>query len=192
MTNKTLADEILNSALHMADTGSWENTHLYEVAENLNISLDQIKQYYPQKDDVVEAWFDRADSAVLSIAPTQDFMSHSETERLQTVIMTWLDTLAPFRRVTREMLYYKLEFGHIHLQVLGILRISRTVQWFREAAHQQSTNLRRILEEIATTQIYLITFSRWLFDDSQESEKTRQLLGKMLKQIEFFTSRLII
>lgn len=184
MAKKKLAEEILNTALQLADTGSWETTHLFDVAEELKISLDQIREYYPQKDDLVEAWFDRADRAVLSMVPAQDFMSLPEKDRLHNVIMTWLDALLPYRQVTREMLYYKLEFGHIHLQILGLLRISRTVQWFREAARVHSTHLRRILEEVGTTSIYLVTFSRWLFDDSQGSENTRQLLEKLLKKAE--------
>jgi hypothetical protein len=48
-------------------------------------------------------------------------------ERLQHVICSWLDALEPHHRLTREMLAYKLEPGHIHLQALGVMRISRTV-----------------------------------------------------------------
>ena len=174
MSNNSISAEILDTALQLADAKSWETVHLFDIAANLDMTLDQIRIYYPQKDDLVEAWFDRADKVVLSIDPGEDFLKRSDGERLHTVIMTWFDALLPYHKVTREMLYYKLEFGHIHLQVLGVLRISRTVQWFREAARINTTHLRRVVEEIGTTSIYLITFSRWLFDESQGSKSTRQ------------------
>ncbi len=184
MINNPVSEEILDAALQMADAQSWEAIHLFDIAENLNMTLDQIRVYYPQKDDLVEAWFDRADRAILSIDPSEDFLNCSDSERLHFVIMTWLDALLPYHEVTREMLYYKLEFGHIHLQVLGVLRISRTVQWFREAARLNSTHLRRVVEEVGTTSIYLTIFSRWLFDDSQGTNNTRRFLDVLLKKAE--------
>lgn len=184
MVNTVLADQILDTALTLAESSSWENTHLYLIAEELQISLDQIRQIYPQKDDLVESWFDRADSAVLEINPSPEFMNLSVRERLHRVMMTWFEALAAHQRITGEMLWYKLEFGHIHLQALGILRISRTVQWFREAARIDTTNLRRILEETGTTAIYLMSFARWLNDDSPDFFKTRQFLARQLLNAE--------
>lgn len=182
--NNNSADQILVTALELAESDSWENLHLHAIARNLNISLVQIQQHYRQKDDIVEAWFDCADQAILGIKPTSEFLNLSARERLQQVIMIWLETLAPHRRITREMLRYKFEFGHIHLQALGIMRISRTVQWFREAARVDTSHFRRIVEETATTAIYLMTFAKWLHDDSPDSIKTRQFLEFALRKSE--------
>ena len=189
MVNNLLANQILDTALSLAESSSWEKIHLYTIAQKLEISLDQIRQNYPQKDDLVEAWLDRADSAVLNISPTPDFIHLSVRERLHKVIMTWFEALASHRRITGEMLLYKLEFGHIHLQALGIMRISRTVQWFREASQIDTTGLRRILEETGTTTIYLTSFARWLNDDSPEFSKTREFLDKSLLNAEQYAQK---
>ena len=178
----TLQDRILDKALEQAEASSWERLHLHAVAEALNITLDEIRQYFPQKDDLVEVWFDRADRALLSAAHSKDFLDLPLYERLHQVIVSWLDALAPHHRLTREMLAYKFEFGHIHLQTLGIMRISRTVQWFREAACHDSTGLQRIIDECALTTIYLTTFARWLFDDSTNSRKSKDVLNTALRQ----------
>jgi AcrR family transcriptional regulator len=178
------AERILDKALELGEQGSWEKMHLHAVAHALNISLEEIRQHFAQKDDLVEAWFDRADKAVLDEAPTEGILALSIHERLHHVIMTWLDTLAPHRRLSREMLAYKLEFGHIHLQALGIMRVSRTVQWFREAAVLEATGLQRIVEESTLTPIYLAAFARWLFDDSPGSRRTQQFLAHALRQWE--------
>ena len=163
-----LTDRILDKALELGEVSSWEAVHLHDIADELDITLDEIRQHFPQKDDLVEAWFDRADQAVLRERGTGECLTRPECERFQRVIRVWLDALASHRRLTREMLAYKLEFGHIHLQVLGLMRISRTVQWFREAARLDATGIRRILEESTLTAMYLMTFARWLFDDTPD------------------------
>jgi ubiquinone biosynthesis protein COQ9 len=182
MQQLTLQDRILDKALEQAEASSWEQLHLHAVAEALDITLDEIRQYFPQKDDLVEAWFDRADRVLLSTAHSEDFFDLPLYERLHQAIVSWLDALAPHRRLTREMLAYKFEFGHIHLQALGIMRISRTVQWFREAACHDSTGLQRIIDECALTTIYLATFVRWQFDDSANCRNSKNFLNTALRQ----------
>jgi ubiquinone biosynthesis protein COQ9 len=176
-----LQDRILDKAIEQAEATSWEQLHLHAVAAALNIALEDIRQCFPQKDDLVEAWFDRADHALLSAVHSEDFLDLSLDERLYQVVVCWLDALAPHHRLTREMLAYKFEFGHIHLQALGIMRISRTVQWFREAACHDSTGLQRILDECALTTIYLTTFARWLFDDTTNNRKSKDVLNTALR-----------
>jgi ubiquinone biosynthesis protein COQ9 len=185
-----LAPRILNKALEIAEASSWETLHLYDIAATLNISLDQVREHYQQKDDLVEAWFDRADSAMLRDAASPEFAQLSGRERIHRVIMTWLQALGERRRVTAEMLCYKLEFGHVHLQVLGIMRVSRTVQWFREAAHQKAAHFQRILEEVGLTSIYLATFAYWLRDDSPGSENTGRFLDGLLRQADALSGSL--
>ena len=184
MTKKSLADRILDTALQLADVSSWEAVHLYDVATELDITLEQLAQCYAQKDDLVEAWYDRADRAMLARAEEAEFLQLDMPQRLHALIMQWLDSLALHKRVSRDMLCYKLEPGHIHLQLLGILRISRTVQWLREAARQESNNLQRIIDEIGLTSIYLMTFVYWIGDVSPNQEKTRRFLEKKLQRAE--------
>jgi len=182
MQQPRLHDRILDTALKQAEASSWERLHLHTVAEALNITLDEIRQEFPQKDDLVEAWFDRADRTMLATVRGAGFAYRPLHERLYQVITSWLDALLPHRRLTREMLRYKLEPGHVHLQVLGIMRISRTVQWFRESACQDSTGLQRIFEETVLTAIYLASFARWLFDDSGDSIRSKTFLDKALQR----------
>ena len=71
------------------------------------------------------------------------------------------------------MIYGKMEPGHLHVQIPGVLRISRTVQWIREAAQLDATYVRRALEETGLTSIYLMTFFYWMKDDTPKSEKNK-------------------
>ena len=66
-----LREQIVSTALALGERASWEQVTLHDVADELGITLDQIRVYFPQKDDIVEAWFDRADSAMLKAAATR-------------------------------------------------------------------------------------------------------------------------
>src|SRR5690606_30780306 len=170
------AQQILDTALDLADYCGWERLHLFDVAARLDIGLDAIARHYPQKDDLVEAWFDRADQALLARSRQADLLDLPPAKRLEELLVAWLNALAPHRSVTGQMLLYKLEPGHIHLQVLGLLRISRTVQWWREAARRDSTHLARIFEESALTGAYLRTFMHWLRHPREPEADLRALL----------------
>ena len=82
------------------------------------------------------------------------------------------------------MILAKCEPGHLHIQIPAVMRISRTVQWMREAAHQNATFLVRALEETVLTSIYLTTFIFWLQDESEDSQRTRALLDSLLGTAE--------
>jgi AcrR family transcriptional regulator len=183
VTKSSLADRILDNALEQAENSSWESVRLHSVAKSLGISLLEIKNLYPQKDALVEAWFDRADDAMLAEKTSTDFTVLAAHERVHRLIMSWLLAMKAHRRITRQMLCYKLEFGHIHLQVLGIMRISRTVQWLREAAMLDAKGILRINEEVYLTGVYLTSFARWLFDDSKGSLRTARYLRTALKRL---------
>ncbi len=181
---KPSREAILDKALELAESSSWEAVRLHDVAMALQISLDDIRVHFRQKDDLAEAWFDRADSAMLTDAAGFEYRNLSGRDRIHRSIMVWLGALAAHRHITRDMLLYKLEPGHIHFQALGLTRISRTVQWILEAANSDSRWGGRIFEEIGTTSIYLSGVTSWLFDNSAGSEKTSRLLSRLLSVAE--------
>lgn len=179
-----IREAIVDTAVAIAERSSWEAVRLFDVATELNISLDDVRPYFREKEDLVDAWFDRADSRMLKVAETVGFLALSPRERLHHLIMTWLDALVAHRKVTRQMIGAKLEPGHLHIQIPAIMRISRTVQWMREAAQRDATFVRRALEETALTTIYLATFVYWMRDESENSRRTRDFLEQKLRLAE--------
>lgn len=179
-----LRQRVVDTALELGEQRSWEAVRLHDVAVALGISLDQLRLHFREKEDITDAWFDRADSAMLQAAQGADFHALPARERLHHLIMAWLSALAPHRKVTRQMIYGKLEPGHLHVQIPGAMRVSRTVQWIREAAHRDATYLRRALEETALTTIYLLTFFYWMRDDSADSVSTSRFLERRLAGAE--------
>ena len=56
------------------------------------------------------------------------------------------------------------------------------MQWFREAAYEDATDVQRIFEESTLSALYLMTLGRWLFDDSPETANTRKFLDRSLRK----------
>jgi ubiquinone biosynthesis protein COQ9 len=194
MTKNTLTpDVVLEKSIVLAQQSSWESFSLTELASLLDCSLSDIKQFYRSKDDMAEALFNRADDAMLSLASVETSLNLTSDDKLLECIMVWFESLAPYRSLVREILAYKLEPGHFHLQAHGITRISRTVQWFIEASDRKNTGLKRIADEVAVTSAYLASFSFFLFDNSEQHSCTRALLKSLIRKINqgqqlFFTS----
>jgi ubiquinone biosynthesis protein COQ9 len=178
--NQDTRDAIVNAAIVLGERSSWEAVRLFDIAAELNISLEEIRLHFREKEELVDAWFDRADSHMLKESQSESFQDLSSQQRIHHLIMAWLDALAAHRQVTRQMIGAKLELGHIHIQIPGLMRISRTVQWVREAAYRDATFARRAFEETALTTIYLVTFVFWMRDESENSRRTRQFLEHKL------------
>ena len=184
MTAKSARERILNSALDLAGRKSWESVRLHDVATELQLSLNDVRAHFAEKEDLTDAWFDRADAAMLEEAGKPGFSELSPRERLHRLIMTWLTVLAAHRRVTRQMICGKFEPGHFHYQYAGLLRVSRTVQWLREAAHRDAVLPWRAIEETTLTAIYIAVFFYWMRDDSENAARTAAFLDKSLMRAE--------
>ena len=172
----TDSEEILDKALSMGLRLGWEKLTLRTLAEECQLSLMQLYPYFSSKDALSEALFTRADLAMLSFGDAPQVLSMHSDERLVAVLMSWFDTLLPYKPLLKPMLGYKLEPGHIHLQAQGIVRISRTVQWCREAAGRRHVGWRKVVDEVGVTTFYLSGMLHFLRDKSQDNDETRALL----------------
>lgn len=184
------AGRILEAALLLAERRGWDAVRLHDVAQSLGVGLAEIHRCYRTKDDLAEAWFDRADLALIHAGEAADWPSLPVRERLSRAILEWLQALATHRRATADMLRYKMQPDHLHLQAKGLMRVSRTVQWIRETARLPAVGLRRELEEVVLTGIFLGAVARWLRDDSPQASRTRAWLDQQLALAERAALRL--
>ena len=184
MSKPSLRERIVDTALDLAEQSSWEAVRLHQVAAALGITLDDVRAHFREKEDIVDAWFDRADAAMLREAARIEVAALPMRARLHHTLMAWLAVLATHRRPTRQMIVNKLEPGHVHYQFAGLLRVSRTVQWWREAAGCRAALPRRAFEEVGHTGIYLTTFTYWMFDESEHSSRTAEFLSRLLERAE--------
>ena len=176
----TTRNAIVDAAVELAKEASWEEVRLYDIAERLDVPLTAVQAHFREKEEIAEAWFDRPDHALVAAASDPAVQALPATEKLHCLIMTWLDAQADHQRVVREMIKGKLEAGHVHVQIPAVLRISRTVQWLREAAHRDAAGAMRGLEETVLTSIFVTTFVSWLNEDTHDFRRTRARLSRLL------------
>lgn len=180
---QTMRDRIVDAAIELAEQGHWESVRLHELAAREDITLNDINNLFREKEDIIEAWFDRADQTMLKASTGHGFAGRTDRGKLHLLMMEWFGALADHRRVTRQMILGKLEPGHVHYQVKGLLRVSRTVQWWREAAGRSAVLPWRAVEESVLTSLYLASFGYWMWDDSENSHATSRFLERGLKNL---------
>ncbi len=173
------ADAILDTALDLAEATGWAPLRLSDLARNLDLPLTEVLVHYRDKDAIADAWFGRALAAMLA-APPKGFEDLPPPERLQVLLLRWFDALAPHRAVTGQMLKEKLYPSHPHHWVPMMFNLSRTVQWWRDAARLEARGRRRQLEEVGLTALFLATLRVWLNDESENQTRTRDSLRRRL------------
>lgn len=184
MARKSLADRIVDATLDRAEQVGWSCVRLHDVADGLGVTLADVRGHYRDLDAVADAWFRRADVAMLRKRDDHRFALLSARERLSAVITCWLDTQSGHRNIVGEMLAAKLYPGHPHHNLALVFALSRTVQWVREAAHLDAGGRRRQVEEIGLTALLASVVMFWLRDDSDGQIATREFLGRLLSRAD--------
>lgn len=172
------ADKILDAALRCAGRAHWERVRLTDVAAEAGCTLADIHAHFHDKESIVDALWDRADHAMLQFAGDAP-SARDVPARIEQLVFAWLAPLAPHRKCVRQMLLVRLEPGHLHIQLPTLLRISKTVQWFREAADLRASFAWRALEESALTALFVATVAAWLRDD--DDKQARRILAEGLR-----------
>lgn len=162
---------LLDAALRCAADRHWEAVRLADVAAALDIPLADVHAHLPDKETLVDLLWDRADASLLSKAGDPSLTAAEIPARIEQLVFAWLEPLAPYRRTVREMLLVRLEPGHLHIQLPTLLRISRTVQWLREAAGLRAAFAWRALEESALTALFIATVIAWLRDGGERNAR---------------------
>ena len=173
-------DRIVDATLELAEAVGWDGVRLHQVAEQLNLPLAELRAEFPDLDAVANAWFARALDQTLRV-PAVALPDRAPPERLEVVIMRWLEVLAAHRRVTREMLGAKLYPGHPQHWLPLIFDLSRLIHWFLDAARIRSTGRQRQLAEIGLTLIVLRTLWTWLRDESPGQVAARDRVRRQLQ-----------
>ncbi len=171
---------IVDAAVERARSVGWGNVRLHDVADALGGSLADVRRHFRDLDAVADAWFARADAAMLAVRERPGFAALTPRERLSAVMWRWLESQSAQREVVRGMLAARLYPGHPHHNAALVLALSRTVQWVREAAHLDGAGRRRQVEEIGLTALFAATVVLWLRDESEGQARTRRFLERSL------------
>lgn len=177
---------ILDAALSLAENHPWEEIRLYHVADYLNSNLVELLPFINEKEDFVDLLWDRCDYFMLSECGTEDFNEQSFAKQFEQCVMAWLTPLFTHQTIVKQMLFNRLEPGHLHIQLPMLFRISRTVQWIRELCKRNESFIKRATEETVLTTLFLATIANWLNDNSEATIATRRQLQQRVEQAIVF------
>lgn len=178
------SDQILYAALDLAQKqDNWYDLSLVELADYCGIPLTTLHSYFPDTNAIADAWFSQA--LELMISPDfADLDNLPTTTRLEHIIWRWFEALAPYHKVTAQMLKAKLHLPHIHHWVPMVFDLSNLIQLWRDMAGLHAGGRKRQIQEIALTGIFLITLSAWCRDSSARQTNAHSKLVKLLQKAE--------
>ncbi len=179
-----LQERIIDASVELADEFGWPAVRLREVAVRLGVTLPEIRAHYPDLDSVADAWLERADDAMLAVTERADLPDKPPPERIEAALVAWFTALGGRRLMLRDMLSYKLQPNHFHLQAALVVATSRRVQWLREAARLDATGRQKSVEEIGLTVLFSAAVMRWLGDRSDNFEHTRAFIVRRLERAD--------
>ncbi len=189
-TRGDLKERIVDAAFARGAEVGWARVRLHDVARDLGVPLRAIYPYFTDLDAVGEAMLGRADRAMLDAAAARGFNRLEPKVRVERLIQAWLAALDPHRREVRAFLRYKFAAAHIHLRAALIVRLSRTIQWLREAARFDAIGFRHDLEEVGLTALFVATVLAWLGDASPGGKRSRAFLVRALVTADRAMARL--
>jgi DNA-binding transcriptional regulator YbjK len=178
-----LRERVVQEAIRQAEATGWEAVRLTEVAARLDLPMAEVLEEFRDLDAVADAWFLRGWQVMLAEKP-EGFARWSERERLAHSLLAWFGAFSGHRGVTVEMLRAKAHLPHLHTWVPMIFDLSRTIQWWREAAclGARYGTRRAQLEEIGLTTLFVATLAVWANDESVSQTTTRDFLERRLAQ----------
>lgn len=175
-------EAILDTALILASNNQWEEIRLYQIAETLKVNLVELLPFIAEKEDLVDLLWDRCDHYMLFQCGSARFNEQPFATQFEQCVMAWLTPLSLHRTVVKQMLFNRLEPGHLHIQLPMLFRISRTVQWMRELCKRNNIFIKRATEETVLTTLFLTAVSVWLRDTSDAAIDTRNQLQRRIQQ----------
>lgn len=193
---RVASGEIVAACLALADRKGWPYVRLYDVARLLKVDLAAIRGHFRDTDAIGDAWLQQAELAMLAASSAAGFAHLPPAKRLERSLTAFLETLAAHKPATAGIFRAKLYPGHPHHAIGLVLWVSRTVQWWREAARLDNDvggkalgDRRRRVEEIGLTGIFLATLAFWIRDASAGQSATQAFLAKRLKAAQAIMER---
>lgn len=176
---ESIEQRVVDAALAIAAEVGWEQVRFNTIAHRIQLPLAEIGRHFRDLDAIANAWFARARLTMLAV-PAEELAGRPADERVALAFASWLDSLAPHRRIAAEILRHKLYPSHPHHWVPMIFDLSRLVHDLLDVARVQGSGRLRQGQEIGLTAITLITLAEWLRDESPAQEQSKRRLRQRL------------
>jgi len=177
-------EKILEHALRLFRKRGFERTTMRDVAKAADLAVGAAYYYFPSKDALVLAYYDRTQEAHSALARRRMQQAASTADRLRAVLQTKFDTIERDRKLL-SALFRSVGDPTSDVSIFaGKTRRVRdeSIALFREALAPEK--LPREIEEPLALAFWSLSMGLMLFfihDDSPQHEKTRALVDRSVE-----------
>lgn len=182
-----IREKAIKSALILAAQNGWGQVTLEAVADHAKINLNQLRQHFKDRGDILVAYEREIDERVRESIGTIDENANPR-ESLFDIIMERFDILNENRDAMIAILdHVKCDPRQM---AIGMTHLARSMSTMLETAHIDTTCLRGAAHVIGLTGVYLATLKTWREDESPDMSKTMATLDRNLGRAEQLGSTL--
>lgn len=176
----SLRKQAVEAALELAVEVGWTELRMHMIADRLGVPLVELGCEFRDLDAIANAWFAQLlERTLRESSPRIDGLSADA--RLLQVMAAWFRAHEPYAAVSRDMLRLKLHPTHPHHWLPMAFDLSRLMHWFLDAARIEGTGLRRALQEIAITGLFLAALARWAWPGQPDPSRALAALERRLR-----------
>ena len=162
----------------------WSEAALAMAADELGVPADRARLAFPKgAPDMVDAWFDWVDKAMLEAFPPEAIAAMKIRDRIRNLLLFRLETLAPYREALRR--------------ALAILALPRNAPHGASLAWRSADRIWRVAGDAATDfnhyskrailiGVYGSTSMVFLDDESEDLAGTRAFLDRRIDEVMRF------
>ena len=177
----TLEGKVIIAAFDLAASPGWGEVSLRDIADAAGCSLADVMEKFSDKDDVLQAFVEHVDRAMLAKA--------GDVEREQTsrdavfeVIMSRFDAMMPYRAGLKSILAARASaFPPDPAMVRMALQTQNKIL---QAAGISAAGAPALVRQLGLARIYGQVFRIWLDDDDPGMARTMAALDRRLRQGE--------
>jgi len=173
-------DRVLQGCLESIRTSGWLALNLCDIANELGLSYQEIHQIFPEKSDVLSAFFYKIIQKTFDLACD---LSHEENsrDRLFTVTMAHFEAALPYKPIIH--IIWKECFQDPQVIIQGFSSASNTITWLLNAAGLETSGWANLVRVHLFGAAYLDTLRTWLKDETPDMAQTMGALDRHLGRL---------
>lgn len=187
MTDQTVTDhldpvrrDLLAAALTHVPFDGWSEVSLRKAAEDCGVDIGQAHLAFPRITDLVCAFIQMADQAMLANLETQDLPSMRVRERIAAAVQARIEAVMQYREAERRAVAFMALPGNA---VEGLKSLQNTVDLMWRAAGDTSTDFNFYTKRFILAGVYTSTLLYWLSDVSEDYAETWSFLDRRIDDV---------
>lgn len=186
-SKRDVAGACLDAALVLAASKGWNNTTLYDMADEAGLTVAQVREAVHSRHGVMRTLLTRADKAMLA-AVDADWRDESVRDRLFTLLMARFDYLRDKREGMRAML------AGLPTDPAGAVAVAAgpglsSMRLLLDASGLSSAGLRGAMRARALGVGYVLMVRTFLDDDTEDLSRTMAMVDRRLNDLERLATR---